>query len=153
MSIIGQSRFGESANELFRFEMRLPMLDTVSDFFFFFFFFFCVPTDLIWFPSKRLCHLSVRVGDSLRRSEEIVKNHELRLSMRLYYYYYHHHHHHYYYVLLLFIIIIIIIIIKLGGSSGRAAPHHPIPGNIWTEGLSTADRPQKKLFRHQNTLS
>ena len=28
-------------------------------------------------------HLSVRVGDSSRRSEEIVKNLELRLSMRL----------------------------------------------------------------------
>ena len=23
-------------------------------------------------------------------------------------------------------------------------PHHPVPDNMWTEGLSTADRPQKK---------
>ena len=30
------------------------------------------------------------------------------------------------------------------GNGGRPAPHHPIPGNMWTEGLSTADRPQKK---------
>ena len=30
------------------------------------------------------------------------------------------------------------------GNGGRPAPHHPIPGNIWTEGLSTADRLQKK---------
>ena len=30
------------------------------------------------------------------------------------------------------------------GNSGRPAPHHTIPGNMWTEGLSTADRPQKK---------
>ena len=28
------------------------------------------------------------------------------------------------------------------GNGGRPAPHHP--GNMWTEGLSTADRPQKK---------
>ena len=32
-------------------------------------------------------HLSVRVGDSSLRDEEIVKNLELRLSMRLLYYY------------------------------------------------------------------
>ena len=31
-------------------------------------------------------------------------------------------------------------------NGGRPALHHPIPGNMWTEGLSTADRPQKKLF-------
>ena len=30
------------------------------------------------------------------------------------------------------------------GNGGRPAPHCPIPGNMWTEGLSTADRPQKK---------
>ena len=30
------------------------------------------------------------------------------------------------------------------GEGGRPALHHPIPGNMWTEGLSTADRPQKK---------
>ena len=30
------------------------------------------------------------------------------------------------------------------GERRRPAPHHPIPGNMWTEGLSTADRPQKK---------
>ena len=30
------------------------------------------------------------------------------------------------------------------GNGGRSAPHHPIPGNMWTEGLSTADRPQKR---------
>ena len=30
------------------------------------------------------------------------------------------------------------------GIGGRPAPHHPIPGNMWTEGLSTADQPQKK---------
>ena len=30
------------------------------------------------------------------------------------------------------------------GNGGRPAPHHPIPGNMWTEGLSTADWPQKK---------
>ena len=30
------------------------------------------------------------------------------------------------------------------GNGGRPAPHHPIPDNMWTEGLSTADRPQKK---------
>ena len=30
------------------------------------------------------------------------------------------------------------------GNGGRPAPNHPIPGNMWTEGLSTADRPQKK---------
>ena len=30
------------------------------------------------------------------------------------------------------------------GNGGRPAPHHPIPGNMWTEGLSTADRLQKK---------
>ena len=30
------------------------------------------------------------------------------------------------------------------GNGGRPAPHHPIPGNMWTEGLSMADRPQKK---------
>ena len=30
------------------------------------------------------------------------------------------------------------------GNGGRPAPHHQIPGNMWTEGLSTADRPQKK---------
>ena len=29
-------------------------------------------------------------------------------------------------------------------NGGRPALHHPIPGNMWTEGLSTADRPQKK---------
>ena len=27
------------------------------------------------------------------------------------------------------------------------APHQKIPGNMWTEGLSTADRPLKKLFK------
>ena len=30
------------------------------------------------------------------------------------------------------------------GNGGRPAPHHPIPGNMWTESLSTVDRPQKK---------
>ena len=61
-------------------------------------------------------HLSVRVGHSSRRSEEIIKTLESRLSMRLIlffillllllllllsllssssFYYYHHHHHHY----------------------------------------------------------
>ena len=30
------------------------------------------------------------------------------------------------------------------GNGGRPAPHHPIPGYMWAEGLSTADRPQKK---------
>ena len=30
------------------------------------------------------------------------------------------------------------------GNGGRPAPHHPVPGNMWTEGLSTADRLQKK---------
>ena len=30
------------------------------------------------------------------------------------------------------------------GNGGRPALHHPVPGNMWTEGLSTADRPQKK---------
>ena len=30
------------------------------------------------------------------------------------------------------------------GNGGRPVPHHRIPGNMWTEGLSTADRPQKK---------
>ena len=33
---------------------------------------------------------------------------------------------------------------KAVGNGGRPAPHHPIPGNMWTKGLSTADRPQKK---------
>ena len=32
------------------------------------------------------------------------------------------------------------------GNGGRPAPHHPVPGNMWTEGLSTADQPQKKKF-------
>ena len=43
------------------------------------------------------------------------------------------------------------------GNGGRPAPHHPIPGNMWTEGLSTADRPQKKwtvfLLRNIKLLS
>ena len=30
------------------------------------------------------------------------------------------------------------------GNGGRPVPDRPIPGNMWTEGLSTADRPQKK---------
>ena len=30
------------------------------------------------------------------------------------------------------------------GNGGRPAPHHPIPGNMWTESLSTADGQQKK---------
>ena len=30
------------------------------------------------------------------------------------------------------------------GNGRRTAPHHPVPGNMWIEGLSTADRPQKK---------
>ena len=30
------------------------------------------------------------------------------------------------------------------GNGGRPAPHHPVPGNMWTEGLSRADRQQKK---------
>ena len=30
------------------------------------------------------------------------------------------------------------------GNGGRPASHHPIPSNMWTEGLSTADRPQKE---------
>ena len=30
------------------------------------------------------------------------------------------------------------------GNGGGIAPHHPVPGNMWTEGLSTADGPQKK---------
>ena len=29
-------------------------------------------------------------------------------------------------------------------NGGRPAPHHPISGNMWTEGLSMTDRPQKK---------
>ena len=32
---------------------------------------------------------------------------------------------------------------KLWGTA-RPAPHHPVHGNMWTEGLSTADRPLKK---------
>ena len=32
------------------------------------------------------------------------------------------------------------------GNGGRPAPHHTIPGNMWTEGLSTADQPQKKKW-------
>ena len=31
-------------------------------------------------------------------------------------------------------------------------PHHPIPGNMWTEVLSTADRPQKKKKKKKKTL-
>ena len=30
------------------------------------------------------------------------------------------------------------------GNGGRPAPHHPILGNMWIEGLTTADQPQKK---------
>ena len=30
------------------------------------------------------------------------------------------------------------------GNGERPVPLHPIPGNMWTEGLSTFDRPQKK---------
>ena len=30
------------------------------------------------------------------------------------------------------------------GNGGRPAPHHPVPGNMRTEGLSMADWPQKK---------
>ena len=30
------------------------------------------------------------------------------------------------------------------GNGGRPAPHHPISGNMWTEGLSRADSLQKK---------
>ena len=30
------------------------------------------------------------------------------------------------------------------GNGRRPAPHHPIPGNMWTKGLSMADQPQKK---------
>ena len=33
---------------------------------------------------------------------------------------------------------------QAAGNSGRPAQHHPIPGSMWTEGLSTADRSQKK---------
>ena len=34
--------------------------------------------------------------------------------------------------------------LKAMGSRGRPGPHHPIPGNMWTEGLGMADWPQKK---------
>ena len=34
------------------------------------------------------------------------------------------------------------------GNGGWPPPHHPIPDNMWTEGLSTADRPQKKKKKH-----
>ena len=30
------------------------------------------------------------------------------------------------------------------GNGRRPASHHPIPGNMWTEGLSTADLLQEK---------
>ena len=30
------------------------------------------------------------------------------------------------------------------GNGWRPPPHHPVPGNMWTEGLSTADGPQQK---------
>ena len=30
------------------------------------------------------------------------------------------------------------------GERRKTYTHHPIPGNMWTEGLSTADLPQKK---------
>ena len=30
------------------------------------------------------------------------------------------------------------------GNGRRPALHHPIPGNMWTEGLSIADQMQKK---------
>ena len=33
------------------------------------------------------------------------------------------------------------------GNGGRPAPHHPVPGNMLTEGLSTADRPHEKIRR------
>ena len=36
-------------------------------------------------------------------------------------------------------------------NGGRPAPHHPVHDNMWTEGLSTADRPQKK--KKKETLS
>ena len=45
------------------------------------------------------------------------------------------------------------------GNGGRPAPHHPVHDNMWTEGLSTADRPQKKknlpdcMMEHRPTLS
>ena len=38
------------------------------------------------------------------------------------------------------------------GNGGRPAPHHPIPGNMWTEGLNTAERPQKKKKNSQMRL-
>ena len=38
------------------------------------------------------------------------------------------------------------------GNGGRPAPHHPIPGSMWTEGLSTADRLQKKKIINLQTL-
>ena len=42
-------------------------------------------SDVLHVICTRLCpgHFSVRVGDGLRRSEEIVENLELRLGMRL----------------------------------------------------------------------
>ena len=33
------------------------------------------------------------------------------------------------------------------GNGGRPVPHLPVPGNMWTEDLSTADRPHKKRKR------
>ena len=30
------------------------------------------------------------------------------------------------------------------GNGEKPAPHHPVPGSMWTEGLSTTDRPQRK---------
>ena len=76
----------------------------------------------------RLCpgHLSVRVGDSLRRCEEIVKNLEQRPWMRLSY------HHH---------------INNLQHGSG-----HQIPSAEWIWRFSNFDRKQKKRKhkpRHQ----
>ena len=38
------------------------------------------------------------------------------------------------------------------GNGWRPALHHPTPGNMWTEGLSTADRLQKKKPTSLNTI-
>ena len=35
------------------------------------------------------------------------------------------------------------------GNSGRPLPHHPNPGNMWTEGLGMADWQQKSFIKRQ----
>ena len=39
------------------------------------------------------------------------------------------------------------------GNPGRPVLHHPILGNMWTEGLSSADQPQKKKSLNNQAVS